>query len=111
LPVAQKTIIVKNMPIALLPFRILWVIGRLIDLFVEHKTGNPLFRTSTQQGGHPGPKVPDASVLMRQPAADPAKALVLSQALDFAAVQIELLDGRRTLPSEPAHRIPPMPEL
>jgi hypothetical protein len=71
----------------LLPFRTLWVIGRLIDLFVEHKTGSPLFGTGTKQTGPPGAKIPDASVLMRQPAADPTKAAALARGVrsfDFA---------------------------
>jgi len=67
--------------------RILWVIGWLIDVVVEHKTGSPLFGMSTRPAGPPGRKVPDASVLMRQPAADPATATALAQGVrsfDFA---------------------------
>jgi len=71
----------------MLPFRIFWFVGFLIDLFVENKTGSPLFGISTKQAGSSGPKVPDASVLMRQSAAGPAKAIALAHgvlAFDFA---------------------------
>ena len=48
----------------LLPFRILWVIGKLIDLFVERRTGRPIFAAKDVPGG--AAKPPSSWLLMRQ---------------------------------------------
>ena len=48
----------------LLPFRILWVIGKLIDLFVERRTGQPLFSAKDAPRG--AVKPPSSWPSMRQ---------------------------------------------
>jgi hypothetical protein len=61
----------------LLPFRILWVIGKLIDLSVERRTGSPLF--AAKEAGEQVFKTPPSWVLMRQPAAGPEKAEMIAE--------------------------------
>ena len=46
---------------------------------MERKTGSSLLGPIPKQAGPAVAKVPDSSVLMRQPAADPAKAVALVQ--------------------------------
>ena len=48
----------------LLPFRILWVIGKLIDLSVERRTGQPLF--AARNAPEKAVKPPSSWLLMRQ---------------------------------------------
>lgn len=50
----------------LLPFRILWVIGKLIDFYVERRTGQTLF--SPNNASPAVVETPSSWLLMRQPA-------------------------------------------
>lgn len=70
----------------LLPFRILWAIGRLIDLYVERRTGNPIF--PAKEAGEQAFKTPPSWVLMRQTTAGPERAETIAEgarAFDLAS--------------------------
>jgi hypothetical protein len=53
------------------------VIGKLIDLSVERRTGSPLF--AAKEAGEQVFKTPPSWVLMRQPAAGPEKAEMIAE--------------------------------
>jgi hypothetical protein len=66
----------------LLPFRILWVIGRLIDLFVERRTGQPLF--TMKDVAEKAVKTPSSWLLMRQTPESPENVETIAEsALSF----------------------------
>jgi hypothetical protein len=57
----------------LLPIRILWAIGTLVAVFVERRTGQPLFTASNHAGTVM--KTPSSWLLMRQKAAEEAETI------------------------------------
>jgi len=95
----------------LLPFRIMWVIGKLIDLFVERHTGQPLFAAKDAPGGTVKP--PSSWLLMCQAAQSADKAETVADGVlsfDLAADgSVVYSDGfdvyRKPVDGQPAAKI------
>lgn len=72
----------------LMPFRILWVIGKLIDLSVERRTGTPLFGPPSAPTAQTAVRTPSDWVLMRHSEAGLRQAGILAEGVrsfDFAS--------------------------